>query len=304
MFNSITGFNGFADGRFFSSSDTSRTTFTANFANTAPTADPVEIRLYGWASTSGFGNLRVTNVSLDASFVSDPNSIAFDPTGILELGGNYTQSSFATLEIDLGGNQAGEFDQLQVAGNVLLSGTLDISMIDGFEPATGQTFDIITANNVTGTFDNVIAPDGMNVQVVYSNSTVSLQVTAGLIGDFDEDGDVDIDDINIYRTTIGLLATGPLGVLDFDADLQITTNDLRIHVENYAQTSNGQTGTFLGDFNLDGTVNVLGDAFILIGNLGNSVSSYANGDANLDGTVNVLGDAFILIGNLNQSNNP
>jgi len=304
MFNSITGFNGFADGRFFSSSDTSRTTFTANFTNTAPTADPVEIRLYGWASTSEFGNLRVTSVSLDASFSSDPNSIAFDPTGILELGGNYSQSSFATLEIDLGGTQAGEFDQLQVEGNVALSGTLDVAMIDGFEPANGQTFEIITANNVTGTFDEVIAPDGMNVQVNYSNSTVSLTIGGGMIGDFDGDNDVDIVDINLYRFAIGLDANGGFAQFDLDGDGQVTAADMQIHVETYVQTSNGQTGTFLGDLNLDGTVNVLGDAITVVLNLGNSVTSYAQGDVNLDGTVNVLGDAISIILNLNRTNNP
>jgi len=304
MFNSITGFNGFADGRFFSSSDTSRTTFTANFTNTAPTADPVEIRLYGWASTSEFGNLRVTSVSLDASFSSDPNSIAFDPTGILELGGNYSQSSFATLEIDLGGTQAGEFDQLQVEGNVALSGTLDVAMIDGFEPANGQTFEIITANNVTGTFDEVIAPDGMNVQVNYSNSTVSLTIGGGMIGDFDGDNDVDIADINFYRFAIGLDANGEFAQFDLDGDGQVTAADMQIHVETYVQTSNGQTGTFLGDVNLDGTVNVLGDAITVVLNLGNSVTSYDQGDVNLDGTVNVLGDAISIILNLNRTNNP
>ena len=197
MFNSINGFNTFADGRFFSTNDTSTATFTANFTNTVPTADPVEIRLYGWAANSGTGNLRVTNVSLDASFVSDPNSIAFDPTGIMQLGGSYAQADFATLEIDLGGTHPGEFDQLQVAGDVSLSGTLDVSLIDGFDGASGQSFDIITADSVTGTFDNVIAPEGMNVQVNYSGSTVSLAVTddSFLLGDINRDGEVNFLDI-------------------------------------------------------------------------------------------------------------
>jgi len=206
MFNSITGFNGFADGRFFSTNDTSRTTFTANFTNTAPTADPVEIRLYGWAATSGSGNLRVTDVSLDASFVSDPNSISFDPTGILELGGSYLQTNSATLKIDLGGTEAGEFDQLQIDGGALLSGTLDVSLIEGFEGASGQTFDIITANSVTGTFGNVIAPPGMNVQVNYSSSAVSVTLVDDvLLGDVNLDSVVNFSDIPAF---ISVLTSG------------------------------------------------------------------------------------------------
>ena len=144
----------------------------------------------------------------------------------------------------------------------------------------------------------------MDIQVVYSGSTVSLQVGAGLVGDFDSDGDVDVDDIDYYVGNIGAQATGELAQLDFNGDGQVTADDLRIHIETYVQTSNGQTGTFLGDLNLDGTVNVLGDAFLMIGSLGNSVSSYGQGDINLDVIVNVIGDAFPLIGNLNRTNAP
>ena len=144
----------------------------------------------------------------------------------------------------------------------------------------------------------------MDIQVVYSSSGVSLQVSAGLVGDFDGDNDVDIDDIDFYVGNIGSQAAGELALLDFNGDGQITIADVQTHIETHVQTSNGQTGTFFGDFNLDGSVNVLSDAFTLVGNLGNSVSSYADGDANLDGTVDVLGDAFILIGNLGSNNLP
>ena len=309
IFTSIDGFAAFDDGLnpltfIRDEDDTAVATFTASYQGNELVTGPLEVRLYGWDAGNEFGNTRVTNASIDASFVSDPNSVAFDPTGILELGGDYTQLGFATLEIDLGGIQPGEYDQLQVAGSVSLNGTLDVSMIDGFEPAAGQTFDIITADSVTGTFSNIIAPEDMDIQVVYSSSGVSLQVSAGLVGDFDGDNDVDIDDIDFYLGNIGSQADGELALLDFNGDGQITIADVQTHIETHVQTSNGQTGTFFGDFNLDGTVNVLGDAFTLVGSLGNSVSSYASGDANLDGTVDVLGDAFIVVGNLGRTNLP
>lgn len=201
IFTSIDGFGAWNDGLvplnfILDEADTSKKTFTAAYTGNESVAEPIEVRLYGWNSGSTSGNTRVTNVSVDASFVSDPNSVAFDPTGILELGGDYTQASFASLEIDLGGTQAGEFDQLLVDGNAALSGTLDVSLIDGFDGANGQSIDIITANSVTGTFDNVIAPADMNVQVNYSASVVSLQVTDDfLLGDVNLDGVVDFLDI-------------------------------------------------------------------------------------------------------------
>ena len=103
-------------------------------------------------------------------------------------------------------------------------------MIDGFEPAAGQTFDIITADSVTGTFSNIIAPEDMDIQIIYSSSGVSLQVSAGLAGDFDGDNDVDIDDIDFYLGNIGSQADGELALLDFNGDGQITIADVQTHI--------------------------------------------------------------------------
>ena len=47
----------------------------------------------------------------------------------------------SALEIELGGTLAGDFDQLSVSGDVdLTSGTLDVSLIDGFGLSHGQSF--------------------------------------------------------------------------------------------------------------------------------------------------------------------
>jgi hypothetical protein len=94
---------------------------------------------------------------------------------------------------------------LQVAGDVSLNGTLDVSTIDGFEPVGGQTFEIITADSVSGTFSNVVAPDGLDIGVVYTNSTVSLQVNSALLGDVNFDGAVNFLDITPF---IAALSSG------------------------------------------------------------------------------------------------
>ena len=284
------------------SGDRSRQPVTGVNTSSEALTDEVEIRISGVNTSNQTGNTHFYSASVNASFVSDFSGVPLNPVGILQLGGNYTQLDFATLKIDLGGAVAGEFDQLQVAGNASLNGTLDVSMLDGFTATAGQTFDIITANSITGTFDDVIAPEGMDVQVTYSSNAVSLQVTAGLTGDFDADGDVDVDDIDFYAGNMNSPATGALAQLDFNGDGQITRQDLVFHIENFVQTSNGQTGALLGDLNLDGTVDILSDAFTMIGNLNQAVSSYADGDMDMNGTVNVLGDAFVLIGNLGSSN--
>lgn len=125
-----------------------------------------------------------------------------------------------------------------------------------------------------------------------------------VLGDFDNDGDVDGDDVDFYIGNIGSAAAGQLAQLDLDADGTVSLADHNTHVTTLVQTANGVTGALLGDVNLDGAVDVLTDAFALVGNLNQSATRRAQGDLNADGTVNVLGDGFILVGGLGQSNEP
>ncbi len=206
-------------------------------------------------------------------------------------------------------------------------GTLSYTLESGTVTELGDPFAIGTRqmdNNVVGTvidnnFQNLsfaIPGSGSSLELTLvarfdggaealgiDNLQITAGNTGGLPGDFDNDGDVDVDDIDAYAAVLGQSATGN-EEFDFVEDGNITLADLQFHVENYVMTNNGQTGTFLGDLNLDGTVNVLGDAFTIVGNLNGPATSYAQGDLNLDGTVNVLGDAFTLVGNLGSNNNP
>lgn len=184
------------------SANTTTQTFTATNTGSAAVTDEVEVRITGVGAGGDAGNTHFYAASVDASFISDPNGIAFDPTGIMELGGDYTQLASATMKMDLEGSQPGEYDQLQVAGGVTLDGTLNVSMIDGFVPATGQTFDIITADSVSGTFSNVVVPDGSGLEVVYTSTAVTLQVNFGLLGDVNLDGVVSFLDINPFVASL------------------------------------------------------------------------------------------------------
>src|SRR5690606_934255 len=67
--------------------------------------------------------------------------------------GSLTMSSGSFFEIELGGLAAGAavngYDQLQVTGAVNLgSATLDLSLVGGFMPTSGDTFFILT-NDLT-----------------------------------------------------------------------------------------------------------------------------------------------------------
>ena len=54
---------------------------------------------------------------------------------------NLKQGSF--LKLQLGGAGAGEFDRVSGLTALILDGTIDVSLINGFDPTVGQSFDLI-----------------------------------------------------------------------------------------------------------------------------------------------------------------
>ena len=73
--------------------------------------------------------------------------------GLLTINGTYTQTASGTLDIDLGGTTAGsQYDQLAVSGTATLGGQLDVSLINSFQPALGNTFQVLTFASSSGNF--------------------------------------------------------------------------------------------------------------------------------------------------------
>ena len=201
---------------------------------------------------------------------------------------------------------------ISASGEVDLSGTLGLVAGESFDAAIGQTFRILTADSLGGTeflgIDQSAAGE-YTFDVTYGDGFVEIEVvdfvtgTVNTNGDFDNDGDVDAEDIDSFLLfSDNAPARGELDLFNLNLDGVITETDRAIHINSLVETSNGQVGTFFGDINLDGTVDVLGDAFILVGNLGSSSALYSDGDVNGDGRVDVLGDSFALVSNLGSTN--
>ncbi|MBA3484784.1 MAG: hypothetical protein H0T51_23535 [Pirellulales bacterium] len=127
------------------------------------------------------------------------------------------------LEIELGGTALGSFDRLEHtlgAGIAQLGGSLIVSLINGFDPALGDSFEFLTAaGGVNGTFAAETLPSlagGLGWNVNYSANSVVLEVAAtpSFTADFDEDGDVDGNDLLQWRGDFG----GPGSDADDDGD--------------------------------------------------------------------------------------
>jgi hypothetical protein len=100
--------------------------------------------------------------------------------GLTEITGDYDQQSAGTLDIELAGLIAvSEYDQVQVSGTATLGGTLDVDLLYGFTPALGNSFDILLAEVVSGTFGTTLFPS------LPAGLTWNLQYLTDAIGSTD-----------------------------------------------------------------------------------------------------------------------
>jgi len=83
------------------------------------------------------------------------------------------------LNVEIGGTAAGTFDKLAVTGTATLFGALNISLVNGFIPTSGNTFQILTCSSLqNSSFESVGGPDAGLFAVQYiSNNNVTLLAT-------------------------------------------------------------------------------------------------------------------------------
>ena len=101
-----------------------------------------------------------------------------DATGITSITGNYTQAS-GMLLFEIDGLGPGQFDRLLISGLAnITGGSIDIQFGNGFVPAVGESFDLLTAgrgltlSNVT--FDVLGLPGGLQFTEIAGTSGLDL----------------------------------------------------------------------------------------------------------------------------------
>jgi hypothetical protein len=100
--------------------------------------------------------------------------------------GNYTQASGGAFSVPIGGTTAGtQFSQLGLSGTAMLAGALNVSLINGFTPAVGNQFTILTAASVTGQFATTNFPSlpaGLIWNITYNPTSVQLSIAQAQAG--------------------------------------------------------------------------------------------------------------------------
>ena len=165
--------------------------------------------------TLGFnGTLRgdgtiVASLINDGGFIA-PGAVTDTTHGALHITGNFAQQRPQSSRLQIQVASATSSDKLAVTGNMALSGQLDITLTGGYVPHGTKSFDILDwGGSLSGQFDFIILrPFGamltLDTSQLYTTGVVTIVGPgASYTADFDEDGDVDGDDLVQWRGDFG-----------------------------------------------------------------------------------------------------
>lgn len=132
---------------------------------------------------------------------------------------------------------------LDDGGPAYLDGALYIERLNGFEPALGDQFVILTASSVTGRFACVRGTNlgnGLWLAVEYGENQVRLVVTNSppRSPDVNGDGDVDLTDLSIFLSDYGCVqpSEGPRCRGDISGNGEVGLEDLSILLSAFGTT--------------------------------------------------------------------
>ena len=210
--------------------------------------------------------------------------------GILNLSGDLTLNAASNLLIEIGGLNPGPgtdtsgsfpvepdvftdndgYDQINVTGNVDLDGTLQVSLLDGFLPSAGQTFDFLTFTGaLSGAFDNGVGLFGFGdstlfFEVIELSNGLQLLVKEAPAGSNITSKTQAINDVihahysDYFSIASSITVNGELsidrfihfrGSFDFDVDPSLTV-DVATGLPDNAASLLGQFGTEIQDVDM------------------------------------------------------
>jgi hypothetical protein len=124
------------------------------------------IRVASGATLSGTYSLenRATGLITGSGLIDPGSSYTFtnagqinpgDGVGTLSVDGDLAMLTSSIFNVELGG--LNDFDLLSITGGSSIDGTVNVSLVNGFIPTAGQTFDILLAEALTGEFSSIVS---------------------------------------------------------------------------------------------------------------------------------------------------
>jgi len=172
--------------------------------------------------------------------------------GTMTVEGTFEQTPGSTLSIEIGGTLQGvEYDLLQVVGAAMLNGTLNVELVNGFNPSPGSMFEVLTSASLIDNGLVLGGPDaGLFNLVVGANNLVLTVGGGGPACDFSGDGSCDITDIDQLYAELG----SANATFDLNGDGTVDNDDVSEWLVQ-ASSADPMGRTFLrGDADLDGDV--------------------------------------------------
>lgn len=175
----------------------------------------------------GNGSIDVRLLDVDGATI-DPG-VGAEPCGALDfvIGefGSLDTSTSVLMDIDTTGGSPSpgrggvEADMISFTGPTTLAGTLEVRSQTGVQLAPGVEIALITGDQLTGSFDGVVYPEGTYYRVAYSPTAVTLigRCAADLAAPF---GSLDFSDVIAFLSAFGAMAPDadvapPYGQFDF-----------------------------------------------------------------------------------------
>ncbi len=159
----------------------------------------------------------------------DPPGPSGSPAAVT-YGGNITVSASSGMHFEIAGAAPGTgHDQVTVTGNLVLNGTLQLQILDGYEPDYLTEFDILIAGSRTGLFKSIVGElvhDDLLLVPVYDRNGLGLTLVAAIPGDANLDGVVNGQDLLAWQS--GLFTEDEWVEGDFNLDGLVNGLDILV----------------------------------------------------------------------------
>ncbi len=119
--------------------------------------------------------------------------------GVIEVSGDYMQEGGGRLDLEIGGTEDGQFDQLTVSGSVSLGGTLKVDAPRDLDVEVGTSWPVVKGTSITGNFAHVSLPVGYDL--VQRSTRVLVRYAGPCPADLNGDGEVDMKDVTRFVET-------------------------------------------------------------------------------------------------------